>query len=548
MPLHAQGSTIRARWELFTRGQLPFLVLLVLIAPLVVISEPDGAWTGPFVGGLVVAAMATVAAIVIPWETFRRQWIAVVPILDLVSSALLYETAYESLPASFLLSAFPILWLGYGFHRWGLPLAVAGAFLVSLFPLVWRGTVPDGAFEWGRALIIPLCAALTAVWLHFVSRALRARVSEVERVSSDLSESIEQLEDRKRLTSAIIDAIDVGVAFYDADGTMQHLNATGRELFRYAGKPESRADEAGLFVFGPDRVSPVPPEQQVSTRALGGEHITNEVEWIGQPGNQRAVLVSARGVTRDDGARLGTVVIVHDVTQLARAVQVREDFLLSVTHELRTPLTSIVGYVDLISDALDWKGAGVGREFEVITRNAELLLSRIDDLLRLPEGEVAIEPTTIDLSHLAERSIEDILPRAESSRVKVRADVTPPVVADVDEGRYRQVIDNLLSNAVKYTPPGGSVTVELREIDGVARLVVRDTGVGMTQEEVSQLFDPFFRARQARDGAAGGFGIGLSIAHGIVLAHDGTIDVESEPGVGTTVTVRLPANGGGPVG
>ena len=115
-----------------------------------------------------------------------------------------------------------------------------------------------------------------------------------------------------------------------------------------------------------------------------------------------------------------------------------------------------------------------------------------------------------------------------------------PVVADVDESRFRQVIDNLLSNAVKYTPAGGTVTLALREVDGMAELTVSDTGVGMTAEEVRQIFDPLFRARQARDGATGGFGIGLSIVHRVVTAHGGTIHVESEPGAGTTVTVRTP--------
>jgi signal transduction histidine kinase len=541
MPLHAQGSTVRTRIELFVRGQVPFLVLLVLIAPLVVMSGPEGAWTVPFIAGLSVASFATVLAITVPWERSRRQSIVVVPVLDLVASALLYETAYESLPASFLLAAFPVLWLGYGFHRWGLPLAVAGAFLVSLFPLMWRGELPEGPFEWGRALIIPLCAALAAVWLHFVSRALLARATDLQKVSGDLFESVVELEDRKRLTAALIDAVDVGVIFYDADGVMQHMNASGRDLFRHAAKPEGGGDEAGALVFAADRVTPIPPERQITTRALQGEHIANELEWLGEPGNQRAVLGSARAVTREDGTHLGTVIVAHDVTQLAHAVQVREDFLLSVSHELRTPLTSIVGYIDLISDVLDWKRAGVEREFEVITRNAELLLARIEDLLRLPEGHVEIEPATIDVSRLAERSIEDVIPRADANRVRIDADVAPPVIADVDEGRFRQVIDNLLSNAVKYTPPGGSATVTFREIDGVAQLVVRDTGVGMTREEVAQLFDPFYRSRQARDGATGGFGIGLSIAHGIVVAHGGTIDVESEPGVGTTVTVRVPA-------
>jgi signal transduction histidine kinase len=541
MPLHAQGTTIRTRLELFTRGQLPFVVIFILVAPLVVLAGGASEHPRAFLAGTAIAVVSTVLALVLPWERFDRQWIVLIPVLDLVSAALIYLASHETLPAAFLLSAFPVLWLGYGFPRWGLPVAIAGALLVSLVPLVGHGDIPDSPLEWGRAMILPLTAALAAIWLNRLSRLLLERAGQIERASNDLFESVVELEDRERLTEALIDAVDVGVIYYDGDGMIRHINATGRDMFRTAGKPEGADDQAPRLVFGPDRLTPIPPERQIPARALAGEHIANELVWIGEQGNQRAVLGSARAVTRDDGGRLGTVVVAHDVTQLAHAVQIREDFLLSVSHELRTPLTSIVGYIDLISDVMDWKKAGVEREFEVITRNAQLLLTRIEDLLRLPDAEVAIEPKTVDVSGLAEQSIEDIIPRADANRVRVDADVTPPVIAEVDENRFRQVIDNLLSNAVKYTPPGGVATVTVREVEGVAHLEVRDTGVGMTPEEVSQLFDPFFRARQARDGATGGFGIGLSIARGIVLAHGGTMIVESEPGVGTTVIVRLPA-------
>ncbi|WP_166426822.1 sensor histidine kinase [Labedella populi] len=541
MPLHAHGSTMRTRLELFTRGQLPFVVIFILVAPLVVLSGAASHHPRAFLAGTVVAVVSTVLGLVVPWERFVGQWIVLIPVLDLVSAALIYLASHETLPEAFLLCVFPVLWLGYGFHRSGLLVAIAGALLVSLVPLVAHGEIPDSPLEWGRAMILPLTAALAAIWLNRLSRLLLEHAGQIERTSNDLFESVVELEDRKHLTEALIDAVDVGVIYYDGDGMVRHINATARDLFRTAGKPEGIDDRAARLVFGPDRLTPVPPERQIPARALAGEHIANELVWIGEPGNQRAVLGSARAVTRDDGSRLGTVVVAHDVTQLAHAVQIREDFLLSVSHELRTPLTSIVGYIDLISDVTDWKKAGIEREFEVITRNANLLLARIEDLLRLPHAEVAIEPVTVDVSRLAERSVEDVAPRADSSRVRIDVDVAPPVIADVDEGRFRQVIDNLLSNAVKYTPPGGVAAISLREIEGVAELRVSDTGVGMSPEEVAQLFDPFYRARQARDGAAGGFGIGLSIAHGIVEAHGGTIGVQSEPNVGTTVTVRVPA-------
>lgn len=548
MPLHVSGRTRAVRWELFLRGHAPFVALLVLIAPLVVSTYPDGAWDPLFPVGVGVAVIATVLALVVPWERQTRQTIVVIPILDLVSAALIYETAYESLSASFLLAAFPVLWLGYGFHRWGLSLAVFGAFLVSFFPLIWRGEMPASAFDWGRATIIPLTAALAAVWLHYVSLTVRRHAIAAERSASILGSLELELEDRELLTAAITTAVDVGVVFFDADGRIRHHNPMAAEIFRLAAEPYGRASEGRPLVFGPDGHTPVDPERQVIPRALGGEHVVNEFEWIGPPGQQRALLMSGRAVVRPDGSRLGTVIAAHDVTQLANAIQVREDFLLSVSHELRTPLTSIVGYIDLLEDALDTEALGIRREFEVITRNAGVLLDRIADLLAMPDTEVELDRSTVDVSRLVERSVEGVLPRANANGVTVRAHVDPPVAADVDESRFRQVIDNLLSNSVKYTPPGGSATLSLRELDGWAELVVADTGVGMKADEIAQAFDPLYRARQARDGAAGGFGIGLSIVQRIVTAHGGTIRVESEPGSGTTVTVRVPARVASTVG
>jgi signal transduction histidine kinase len=147
---------------------------------------------------------------------------------------------------------------------------------------------------------------------------------------------------------------------------------------------------------------------------------------------------------------------------------------------------------------------------------------------------------SVDLRELVEDAVAATAPAAAGAGVAVRLDAPAAVIAEVDAHRVRQVVDNLLSNAVKYTEPGGAVTLALGEADGEVALDVSDTGIGIAADELEHVFARFFRGGQAQRQHIPGTGIGLSIVSAIVEAHGGRIEVDSEPGRGTTFRVRLP--------
>ena len=226
-----------------------------------------------------------------------------------------------------------------------------------------------------------------------------------------------------------------------------------------------------------------------------------------------------------------------------QADRMKDEFLALVSHELRTPLTSIVGYLELLRDDGDDLGSEQGQRFlEVIQRNATRLQRLVDDVLfaaRAEAGRMALDKSEIDLADVIEESVAAAGPKAEDSDVAVccEAEATPRIEGDPD--RLGQALDNLISNALKFTPPGGRVDVVLRNLGERARIEVRDTGLGMAEDDRVRAFERFFRASATRDYAPG-VGLGLTIVKTIVEGHGGTIELDSREGVGTTFTIELP--------
>jgi two-component system phosphate regulon sensor histidine kinase PhoR len=179
----------------------------------------------------------------------------------------------------------------------------------------------------------------------------------------------------------------------------------------------------------------------------------------------------------------------------------------------------------------------------VVERNAVRLRHLVSDLLQVAQvrdGGLQVSRSATDLRGLVRDAVEAARPLAAAGGVAVRVEAERGLVAMVDGRRLRQVIDNLLSNAIKYTDRGGSVTLGLRSTEAGVELLVADTGIGIDAAELERLFTRFFRGQQARERMAPGAGLGLNIARAIVEAHGGTIEVRSEPGVGSTFRVLLP--------
>jgi len=239
-------------------------------------------------------------------------------------------------------------------------------------------------------------------------------------------------------------------------------------------------------------------------------------------------------------------------TSLRHADQAKTAFISDVSHELRTPLTVIKGTIETLQDGAMDDLAGRGPLLTSMARETERLIALVNDLLvltRADAGTLNLQAVLMDLGELARSRCEYFERTAGLRQVSLRTVAEPqPAGQDsylvyADPDRISQVLDNLLDNAIRYSSPGGEVTVTLaREADQVACRVT-DRGPGIPAKHLPFIFERFYRVNQARGRSEGGSGLGLSIVHGLVLAHGGRTAASSIEGEGTTVTFWLPSAG-----
>ncbi len=224
--------------------------------------------------------------------------------------------------------------------------------------------------------------------------------------------------------------------------------------------------------------------------------------------------------------------------ELAATERMKNDFISSVSHELRTPLTAIKGWAETLQEGADPETTEKG--MNVIIRESERLSGLVEELLdfsRLQNGRMRLNVSRLDILAELDEAVYLFTERARTERKHLLYEETAalsPVYGDVD--RLRQVFVNIIDNALKYTGAGGDVTVSSEEADGRVRVTVSDTGCGIPAEHLPNVKKKFYKANQLVRGS----GIGLAVADEIVAMHGGTLQVESQVGVGTTVTITLP--------
>jgi signal transduction histidine kinase len=228
--------------------------------------------------------------------------------------------------------------------------------------------------------------------------------------------------------------------------------------------------------------------------------------------------------------------------------RLRSDLLATVAHELRTPLTAIRTSSGLLLDPASEPTDEQRRQLLLaIERNADRMQRLVADLLdlaRFREGRIALQRRRFDAAELAREAAATIAPLfAEAGQALVVHPPRHPRAVFGDRRRLEQALLNLLSNAQKFSPPGTTVDLEIVATDGQVAWVVRDAGVGIDAADRAQLFERFFVGRTDRTGAGRGTGLGLPIARAIAQAHGGEIEVESQPGVGSTFRLVVPLLG-----
>ena len=342
-------------------------------------------------------------------------------------------------------------------------------------------------------------------------RAARAELDDRERASR---------EDR-RVQDLILSTMQEGVLLLDHRQKTAFANDA---LARHLGtRPGSLSQ---LF--------PVPARE--AARQAADERRTTSVEVeLGAPTRWLRVVATPAG---DDGSVL---VVVSDVTEPRRIDAVRRDFVANASHELKTPAAAIQAAAETIGDAAADDPSAVVRFAAQLERDA-LRLSRIVmdllDLSRLETGSDGLE--RVDVGRVAADEAERAEPAADEADVSLGLDVerAAPVLGTTRD--IGLLLRNLIDNAIRYTPEGGTVRVAVTTVDGEAELTVRDTGVGIPSKDLPRIFERFYRVDRARSRETGGTGLGLAIVKHVAENLGARVDVESELGVGTTFTVRLP--------
>ena len=272
------------------------------------------------------------------------------------------------------------------------------------------------------------------------------------------------------------------------------------------------------------------------------------------------------GPLDDTGVLVGTVTIVEDVSdrlasesvlrrqieaqQLARgmaenALRAKDEFLSTLSHEIRTPLNAVLGWARILISRGEIDRTLLDRALHVIERNATAQARMIDDMLdmaRIAAGKLRLEMQPVDVVKVVLAAVDVVMPAAHAKRVTLRTNLdprTPNVMGDQD--RLQQVIWNLLSNALKFTEAGGSIEVRLALNGRFGRIVVADTGHGISPEFLPHVFERFRQADASSSRRHGGLGVGLALVHDLIVLHGGSVLAQSEgEGKGATFTIDLP--------
>lgn len=371
----------------------------------------------------------------------------------------------------------------------------------------------------------------------------------------DITSRVESEEVQARL-AAIVDSAEDAIISSDLNGAITSWNRGAQDLYGY--QSGEMVGQQITILFPDGKVDGALAERITATQAGNpGESYTTVRRR--QDGSLVDVTVSLFPIRNHTGNVIGLSSITRDITawklseaQLQMALEAaqtaneaKSQFLAMMSHELRTPLQAILGYTEfLLADPTSQLTAEEREDLGYIQQGGLRMLTLINQLLdlsRLEAGRLEVARKAVDLSSVLELVRQDVAPQALKKALDLHIIIPsnlPAVLGDPE--RLRQILLNLVGNAVKFTERG-SVTIQAMAKDEIVSISVTDTGIGMSPDELPQIFEAFRQVDSRLTRRHGGAGLGLAIAQRLAALMDGNISVESQPGVGSTFTLTIPA-------
>lgn len=370
-------------------------------------------------------------------------------------------------------------------------------------------------------------------------------VDRLERTNAALERSVAEGQRGQAETNAIVEGVVEALVLVAPDKRLVRVNHQFTQLF---GVDTARLVGASLADMRPLIEKAFEAGAGLADRltAAASDRSGRGTEVIAQVWPQARQIQLFSAPVQSNGQFIGRLYGFRDVTQERELDRMKTEFVSQVSHELRTPLTSIKGFTEVL---LEGDAGAVNDEqcefLGIIKSNVDRLVGLTDELLdisRIESGRLELRSEPIDLNVVIELVLGTLRPLIVAKNQTIEVDLSPdvpPVVGDVD--RIVQVLTNLVSNAHKYTPQGGAIWISAEQHERMARVAVRDSGIGISPEDVPRLFTRFFRADTPVAREVGGTGLGLAIVKSTVELHGGTVAVESTPGQGSTFSFTLPA-------
>ena len=350
------------------------------------------------------------------------------------------------------------------------------------------------------------------------------------KMGEQLSSEIDALETEREKLSAVLSEMSDGVLIVDNDGKIQLINPAAGNMFGVS------SEEA----MGHSLIEAFRQYQLVELWRKCRE--TNETQSVLVEIPAKRLYLQSVATSLGKALPENTLLLFQNLTRVRQLETIRQDFISNVSHELRTPLSSLKALTEtLLETALDDPPAA--RRFlqrmETEVDALSLMVSELLELTRIESGRVPLKMEAVSSLQLIDQAVERLRLQAERAGLSVNTacqEDLQPVLAD--PSRLEQVLVNLLHNAIKFTPSGGTITVSCQLLEEKVLFSVQDTGIGIPVEDLSRIFERFYKTDRAR--SSGGTGLGLAIARHLVEAHGGRIWAESIEGQGSTFYFSVP--------
>ena len=349
-------------------------------------------------------------------------------------------------------------------------------------------------------------------------------------VTNELNQKLNEVDRQRKQIETILLHMTDGVIAFDMDGKIIHINPAAKDLLGLSQKENTfeKIFKKLNIDINIEKIIYLENWTSSEQRKNIGEKYVNILFAPFHDENDRPA---------------GVITVIQDITEHVKLDNMRKEFVADVSHELKTPITSIMGYADTLLEG-EYDDETRTKFLNVISTEARRMARLVTDLLtlsRYDSKKVNTEVTTFDLGDLVKKCQEKLRFEIEKKEHNVECFVTasvPPVVAD--KYGIERVVLNVLSNAIKYTPDKGTIKVYVGFVYNDAYIKVIDNGIGIPEQDLSRIFDRFYRVDKARSRELGGTGLGLSIAKEILDKNKGSIDIKSKVGKGTEVVIRIP--------